>query len=149
MILFSISHFYYYVASVWILYLCCNICIPTGIRERKKGCGHLRKIKIQSRKVHQNLCQPKSWYLGISCLRERKKRLGNIGLGLTTVVFDTHFYKLYPLEIYFYSGEQQSIDSFKTDSYTSYNLFYTHCPPSSLVTRFFCMSDFRIDFNTF
>ena len=121
--------YFYYVASIWRLYLCCNICIPIGIRERKRECGYLRKIKIQSKKSILELVSqsPSTWASLV--WGEVKKWLKNIGLGLDKVVFDIYFHKLYPLEIYFYSCKQQWVDLVKTHFYMSYNLLFIHYSP--------------------
>lgn len=97
----------------------CKICIPIGIRERKRGCGYLRKIKTQSKKSISELVSqsPSTWASLV--WGEVKKWLKHIGLGFDKVVFDTYFHNLYPLEIYFYSCEQHWVDSVKTHFYMS------------------------------
>ena len=105
-------------------YLYCN-----RNKGEEKGYGYLRKIKIQSKKSISELVsqRPSTW--ASLAWRELKRRLKNIGLGLDKVVFDIYFHKLYPLEIYVYSCEQQWVDSVKTHFYMSYNLLFTRYSP--------------------
>lgn len=51
-------------------------------------------------------------------LEGKKKEFGNrLARGLTILVFDTDFPKLYLLESHFYLVKQQSIDSFRIHFY--------------------------------